>query len=163
MLKIDEILQTLNDYGVDYILIGGVNFLINHEMINTQDVDVWIADDEENHKKLLAALRKMGAAWGPTEREWKPVAENTNWIKKQPVLCLTTDLGALDVFRFVKGLDDYQASKQRAALKHTAAGVKFLSLSDEDMLRCQEVLDPREQKLDRMRTLREAIVRKQQP
>ena len=39
-MNIDKILHALSDADVDYILIGGVNFLLRHEPELTFDVDI---------------------------------------------------------------------------------------------------------------------------
>lgn len=47
-MNIDQILQALNGQQVDYMLIGGMNFLIRHVPELTYDVDIWVRDDGEN-------------------------------------------------------------------------------------------------------------------
>jgi predicted nucleotidyltransferase len=42
--QIDDILRILNEHGVQYTLIGGVNFILQHESIATFDVDFWIEE-----------------------------------------------------------------------------------------------------------------------
>ena len=94
-MNVDAILRALNDEQVDYLLIGGVNFLLRHEPELTFDVDVWVADSDENLKRLNRALRALGAAWGPTETTWAPVPEDSAWLRRQMVFCLTTLRAAL--------------------------------------------------------------------
>jgi hypothetical protein len=157
-VNIDKILQTLNQGEVDYILIGGVNFLLRHEPELTFDVDIWVADNEENLKKLNQALIAMDSAWGPTEQEWRPVPANHQWLKQQSIYCLTTSLGALDVFREVKGLEGkYAECKAAAGYSQTASGVAYVGLSDLHMLACQEALPLREQKPKRIEVLKRAL------
>lgn len=161
MLKIDDILSTLNDAGVDYILLGGVNFLLNHEFISTEDIDVWIRDGHDNHSKVTTAAQAMDATWGASEADWKPVPDDPKWLNRQSVFCLVTKYGAVDIFRNVLGLEDgYDACKARAQKRTTPLNVSYWSLSDEDMLRCQLALTDRDRKLDRIRKLQEAIARK---
>jgi hypothetical protein len=38
-MNIDHILQTFNTCEVDYLLIGGMNFLLRHEPVLTYDID----------------------------------------------------------------------------------------------------------------------------
>jgi hypothetical protein len=160
-MNVDQILQYLNAEQADYILIGGMNFLIRHQPELTFDVDVWIWDQPENLRRLNLALKRMGAAWGPTEQSWAPVPENWEWLQRQTVFCLTTELGALDIFREVKGLEGrYSECKEAADHITTATGIPFASLSDEHMLACQEALPPSERKQRRMEILREAIQQK---
>jgi hypothetical protein len=142
-MNVDQILQTLNEQAIDYLLIGGMNFLIRHLPELTFDVDVWVKDVPDNLERLNQALIVLQAEWGRTESEWKPVPTNWSWLQRQPVFCLTTAHGALDVFREVLGLEgQYLVCKARAVASQTASGVHFLGLSDQDMLACQQALPP---------------------
>jgi len=157
-MNVDAILKALNDSQVDYLLIGGMNFLIRHLPELTFDVDVWVADDPENLQRLNRALGLLGANWGRTEAEWAPVADDWRWLQTQGVFCLTTEHGALDVFRDVRGLEGrYLACQAHSISGQTAAGIAFKGLSDEDMLACQEALPPGERKTRRIEILRQAI------
>lgn len=159
-MNVDAILQALDDEQVDYLLIGGMNFLLRHAPELTFDVDVWVGDGPENLSRLNRALRRLGAEWGPSETEWRPVPENPRWLQAQDVFCLTTQYGALDVFRDLRGLEGrYPDCRARSVLSRTSTGIAFQALSDEDMLAAQEALPPGEQKMHRMEILREAIRR----
>lgn len=57
-MNIDRILTELNSANVDYLLIGGVNFLLRHHGPLTYDVDVWICDSEENRISVLKRVLK---------------------------------------------------------------------------------------------------------
>ena len=164
-MNIDHILRTVNEHAVDCILAGGTNFMLNHAPILTFDVDLWILDTDENRARVSQAPVALQAEWGLNEKEWKPVGGAPDWLKQQNVYCLTSPHGAIDVFRQLRGLENqYEHCRRRALARNTASGIPYVSLSDEDMLRCQETLDPADQKADRMRILREAIARrKQQP
>ena len=154
----DAMLRVLNEEQVDYLLIGGMNFLIRHLPELTFDVDIWAGDEEGNLRRLNRALRRLGAQWGRTEAEWRAVPDDSRWLQSQPVFCLTTNHGALDIFREVRGLEgQFAACKARSVRAETAAGVACPSLCDRDMLACQEALPPNEQKSRRMDVLREAI------
>src|SRR5437867_4335608 len=98
LMNIDRILQALADHQVDYLLIGGVNFLLHHAPELTFDVDLWVADTDDNLARLNRALQELGAEWGPTEEQWAPVPDEPGWLKQQPLFCLTTQHGAVDVF-----------------------------------------------------------------
>jgi hypothetical protein len=157
-MNVDEILQTLNQEQVDYLLIGGMNFLLRHLPELTWDVDIWVKDDAENLARLNRALGLLGAEWGRTETEWRPVAADSRWLCTQEVFCLTTAHGALDVFREVRGLEGrYLDCHGRGSRTQTAGGIQFIGLSDEDMLACQEALPVEERKERRIQALREAI------
>ena len=157
-MNVDEILRALNEDQVDYLLIGGMNFLLRHRPELTFDVDIWVGDEAANLARLNRALQRLGAAWGATEQDWAPVPAGWEWLQHQPVYCLTTGHGALDVFREVLGLEGaYEACRDRAFSGKTASGVPFRGLADRDMLACQEALPPEERKAGRMETLLRAI------
>src|SRR5215471_1063483 len=114
-MNVDEILQALNTEAVDYLLIGGMNFLIQHLPELTFDVDVWVRDDQANLICLNRSLRRLGAEWGRTEADWAAVSDDWHWLQTQTVFCLTTPHGALDIFREVHGLEGrYRECKARS-------------------------------------------------
>ncbi len=157
-MNIDRILAALNDGQVDHLLVGGVNFLLRHRPELTFDVDVWIRDTPGNRGRCEAALAALGAEWGRDEASWGPVSRlPAGWLDAQPVFCMTTPDGALDVFRAVKGLPDWSACAARAVSGRTAAGVAYRGLCDADMLACQLALPPAERKEARISALRAVL------
>ena len=161
-MNVDHILRTLNEHRVEYILIGGMNFLLRHAPVLTFDVDVWIEDTAKNRQRCEKALGAIQAAWGASDAEWGPVADRKpGWLSHQPVFCLTSPYGSIDVFRAVTGLDSWMDCRRRAYAGQTATGTIFLGLSDEDMLACQMALADNEQKPDRIRFLRRVTGKKE--
>ena len=143
---------------VDYILIGGVNFLIRHLPELTFDVGIWVRDTPENLNALNHSLETLGASWGPTERDWAPIPRKADWLQQQAVFCLTTNYGALDIFREVRGLEgQYAECLARSSRIKLPGGVEFNSLSDQDMLACQLALPESERKQKRVEVLTKAI------
>jgi hypothetical protein len=137
-MNVDEILRALNDEQVDYLLIGGMNFLLRHEPELTYDVDVWVRDDATNLERVNRALRALAAEWGATDRDWRGVPDDWHWLRGQACFCVTTKHGALDVFRDVRGLEGRFAECGTAAVpSKTAQRVPYLGLADEHLLACQ--------------------------
>jgi hypothetical protein len=160
-MNVDEIFNALNDEQVDYLLIGGVNFLLRHLPEVTFDVDVWVRDESTNLERVNRALQKLGAEWGASENEWHAVPNDWHWLQRQGCFCMTTRHGALDVFRDVRGLEGrYEECRAAAVPSATTNGVRYLALSDANMLACQEALPLAERKQKRVEVLREAIARK---
>jgi hypothetical protein len=157
-MNVDEILRALNKEQVDYLLIGGMNFLLRHEPELTYDVDVWVRDDASNLERVNRALRTLDAEWGATDKDWGGVPNDWRWLERQACFCLTTKHGALDVFRDVRGLEGRFAECRTAAVpSKTQQGISYLALADEHMLACQEALPEYEQKAKRVTTLRRVI------
>lgn len=140
-MNADVILQELNQGHTDYILIGGMNFLLRHRPVLTYDIDVWVENTTSNLERLNVALGQLKAEWGPTEETWRGVPTEASWLQRQSIYCLTTPYGSLDIFREVCGLEgQYDRCKQDAKTIVTGEGVACLGLSDRDMLACQMAL-----------------------
>lgn len=130
-MNVDRILDTFNQHRVRYLLIGGMNFLLRHEPTLTYDVDIWIEDNEDNRGRCESALTDLQAEWGPTDNTWQSVAEfDSNWLEAKAVFCLMSPHGAIDIFRSVRGLDDWQLCWDRAVDESTQAGISFRGLSE---------------------------------
>jgi hypothetical protein len=162
MMNINRIFETMNRHGVRYLLIGGMNFMLRHApMILTYDVDLWIDDVAINWQNCELALAELNAQWGKTDESWKHVKEmQPGWLEQQSMFCLTTEHGAVDIFRSVAGLDNWQSSWDRGISGALSTGTAYRALSDEDMLRCQMALPEGLQKKSRIETLRAQIIQK---
>ena len=126
----------------------------------TYDIDFWIRDTPANRYRCDKALRTLDAAWGPTEDDWRPVAEQPGWLARQTVFCLTSSSGAIDIFRAVKGLSSWADCHARAYAGRTAGGVPYRGLCDEDMLACQLALPPADRRPNRVEALERALGRR---
>jgi hypothetical protein len=120
----------------------------------TFDIGFWINDTPENLMRCETALAELDASWGATDDEWGKVAKlNPGWLSRQIIFCTMSPHGAIDIFRAVKGLEDWKKSASAAARENTAGGTEYLGLSDEDMLKCQYALDENLRKQDRITIL----------
>ena len=154
-MNADAILQAFAYHHVNAILIGGMNFALRHHLGTTYDVDFWVADSDENLRRVNEALRELGAQWGPSETTWGPVPEDSAWLRRQGVLCLSSPQGAIDIFRDVAGLEgQYAACFERSTLAQTPTGIPYRSLANADMLACQMALPEGLRRLDRVRYLK---------
>ncbi len=154
-MNVDRILDVFNRHSVDYLLVGGMNYLLRHEPILTYDVDIWVDDRPDNLTRCAGALVALDAAWGRTESDWKPVKNlPAGWLGTQTVFCLTSPHGSIDVFRNLVGLRSWADSKRSAVAGKTSSGTPYVGISDLDMLCCQLALDEKDRKQDRIRRLR---------
>jgi hypothetical protein len=157
-MNLDRIFDTFNQHGVAYLLIGGMNFMLRHQPILTFDVDLWIDDRDDNRARCELALAALDAEWGDTDTTWEPVANKpAGWLARQAVFSLNSPHGAIDIFRAVPGLGGWQTSFQTAIAEATSSGIRYYGISDEDMLRCQLVLDAALQKTSRMQVLQSKL------
>jgi hypothetical protein len=150
------ILRTFAAHEVDCLLIGGMNFFLRHRPVSTFDVDFWVRDDGANLARVNAALVELEAEWGASAETFGPVPRDPEWLKRQPVLCLTSRAGAIDIFRSVRGLPSYAECRARS-IKVEREGMPFYALSDADMLACQLALPEGERRLDRVAYLQKIL------
>ncbi len=162
-MNVDDILRAMNQQSCRYLLFGGMNFMLRHQPVLTYDVDLWIDDTAQNRRLCEQALIDLDAQWGATESTWGPVTQiPSDWLNTQQVFCLASSHGAIDIFRQVDGLPDWDVAYSRSLAEVTAAGTSYRGLSDQDMLQCQLALAEGLQKLERIRVLRQAV-EKQKP
>jgi hypothetical protein len=154
-MNVDCILETMNRHGVNYLLIGGMNFMLRFEGILTYDVDFWIEDAPENLLSCERALVDLDAEWGRTDEDWGRVADRkAGWLSIQGVYSLASREGPVDIFRSVKGLDDWNMCWSRAEKRTTPTGVAYSALGVDDLLRSQEAVPTTGKVEDRLRILR---------
>lgn len=153
-MNVDAILTAFNDCQVEYLLIGGMNFLLRHAPVLTFDVDLWIHDTPENLGRCETALGRLEAEWGADDADWGPVGtRRPGWLTRQGVFALLSPQGPIDVFRSVPGLGDWRGSRVRAVPVTTASGAQCWAIDDRDLLRCQMALPAEIRKADRIAAL----------
>ncbi len=58
-----DILGTLCDHDVDFVVVGGVAAILEGAPVSTFDLDILHDPSEENHRRLLAALEELNARY----------------------------------------------------------------------------------------------------
>src|SRR5260370_6842800 len=56
-----ELLQLLNEFEVEYLIVGGFAVMKYGEPHCTKDLDVWVHNSPQNSLRVVAALEKFGA------------------------------------------------------------------------------------------------------
>jgi len=157
-MNVEVIFDTMNRQGVQYLLIGGMNFMLRHEPMLTYDVDLWIEDTDENRRCCESALVELNATWGPTDVSWQAVANfKPGWLDGRGVFCTLCPAGAIDIMRSVHGLPNWRHCRDRAICATTKLGTHYLAICDADMLTCQLALSEGERKQFRIETLNAAL------
>jgi len=157
-MDVDRILSAFNDEHADYILIGGMNFFLNHAPVVTFDIDLWISDVPSNIDATHRALASLNAeaSFDRKGDDWRRVSElgGSGWIRRQGVHCLNSPHGPIDIFLSVPGLgSEFTVLKPACPIRKTPGGVAYRSLNDDGMIRCQLALPAGIRKLDRLRAL----------
>ncbi len=157
-LDFQRLFRILNENGVRFILIGGMNYFLRFRPVTTQDIDVWISPAMQNIQRCEKAMVAIEAQWGRTDDDWGAVSNKpTGWLLSQSVFCLLTDCGLVDVFTSVAGLPDFETCWDRGAMMLTGQETTFRSLAAMDMLACQLAIPEENRRHERVAHLRRIL------
>lgn len=100
-----DLLEAFNAAGVRYLIIGGYAVIKHTEPRFTKDLDLWVATDIENSKKVYDALAEFGA----------PIEELTPSDFAEPDAFFTMGLppNRIDIMFDLNGVDIGQVWERR--------------------------------------------------
>jgi hypothetical protein len=93
------ILEVLERYGVEYVVVGGVAAVLQGAPLTTFDIDTLVRVDRANAERLCNALAALDARY----REHASLQPTTADIEAGGHLLLMTSQGPLDVLGFIGG------------------------------------------------------------
>ncbi len=123
------LLKHLQEHGVEHIAIGGLAVSAHGHVRTSKDLDVVPNPAHENLERLAAALADVNAVddeTGDFDPDEIPMsALRVEDLSQGGNFCLATDLGRLDVFQWVSGVevDDLYAELDREALTGSVESV----------------------------------------
>jgi hypothetical protein len=123
-----QILRTLNEHDVRYVLIGGLAAIMWGSDYITKDVDVCYARDDENLQALVRALHSLDAHL----RGWpKGVPEfiDERAFRLGDTMTFETKFGAFDCLGKPAGTDGYGELKKQATPMSVEEGVSVFVAS----------------------------------
>lgn len=126
------ILRTLDERGVDFVVIGGIAAVLHGSPRVTQDLDICFATDDDNLEALGAALRSLDAKLSGVVED-VPFVPDAATLRRISVLTLETVHGRLDVLAAPAGAGDYAALRANAA-RYDVGGLDVLVASLEDLI-----------------------------
>jgi len=132
-----DLLNCLNSAGVRYLVIGGyaVNFYGLHR--NTKDIDIWIALEPENAKRISRALQEFGfAATSVPASKFKD---------RKAVHAFGREPFRVDLITDPDGVEFESCYKNRVVADLDAIKIPFISLAD---LRANKLASGRLRDLD---------------
>lgn len=132
-----EILELLNKYEVEYIVVGGVAAVIQGAPITTFDLDALVRICDDNADRLSLALDELDAHYREHQSTIKPTKED---ILAGGHLLLLTRAGPLDVLGFVGDNDRYEDLIQMSSEVSMTIG-KFRVLDLEELVRQKMAMD----------------------
>lgn len=156
MLAAERILRTLNDHGVEYVVIGALAATLQGSPLRTDDVDVCPRRGNDNLDKLASALRALEAREHDVrkgelvQREW-----DASTLAIDPTWLLETAAGRLDLVFEPAGTTGYQ-DLARTAIELDVEGLRVRVAALEDVIRSKETLNrPRDR--EQLPTLRRLL------
>jgi len=117
-----ELLQLLNEFEVEYLIVGGFAVMKYGEPRYTKDLDVWVNNSAENSARVVAALRKFGA---PIEHDHITAETFTN---KQVVYQIGVAPVRVDILTEVTGVEFRNAWESKVSSTFSGVAVNFISL-----------------------------------
>jgi len=119
-----ELLQLLNEFEVDYLIVGGFAVMKYGEPRYTKDLDVWVHNSLQNSVRVVEALKKFGA---PLEHDG--ITAET-FSAKQVVYQIGVAPVRIDILTEISGVKFSDAWEKRVASTFFGVPVHFISLDD---------------------------------
>jgi NurA-like 5'-3' nuclease len=135
-MALADILVTLARHEVEFIVVGGLAGLIMGAPVQTFDVDIVYARDDDNVIKLLGALRELEAVFRTGDRRLVP---NETHLRSKGHKLLRTQHGLLDVLGTIEESTEHADLLSDTVLVDVA-GVTVRVLTLERLIRVKEQL-----------------------
>src|SRR5437879_4355035 len=119
-----ELLQLLNEFEVEYLIVGGYAVMRYTEPRYTKDLDVWIHNSSQNSVRVFQALAKFGA---PLQHDG--VSPET-FTKDNIVYQIGVAPVRIDILTHITGLNFPDAWRNRVEGSFFGVPIHFLSLDD---------------------------------
>jgi len=119
-----ELLQLLNEFEVEYLIVGGFAAMKYGEPRYTKDLDLWVHNSAENSRRVVEALKKFGA---PIEHDG--ITQDT-FAGKQVVYQIGIAPVRIDILTEITAVEFSPAWKRRVPSTLFGVPVHFISLDD---------------------------------
>ena len=119
-----ELLQLLNEYEVEYLIVGGFAVMKYGEPRYTKDLDLWVHNSPQNSLRVVGALKEFGA---PLEHDGVTVE---TFAQKQVVYQIGIAPVRIDILTEITGVEFPDAWSKRVASTFFGVPVYFISLDD---------------------------------
>src|SRR5258706_5913627 len=119
-----ELLLLLNEFEVEYLIVGGFAVMKYGEPRYTKDLDVWVSNLAQNSLRVVAVLKKFGA---PLDHDG--ITAET-FTEKQVVYQIGVAPVRIDILTEITGVEFPDAWRKRVASTFFGVPVHFISLDD---------------------------------
>jgi predicted nucleotidyltransferase len=111
-MAIADIIRTLIEHGVEFVIVGGMAAVLQGAPVNTFDLDVVYDRSPENVQRVLSALSKLDAIFRDDPRRLRP---NESHLASAGHKLLETNRGPLDLLGTIEentGFDELVADSE---------------------------------------------------
>ena len=119
-----ELLQVLNEFEVEYLIVGGFAVMKYGEPRYTKDLDVWVHNSAENSRRVVEALKQFGA---PIDHDG--ITQHT-FAEKQVVYQIGIAPVRIDILTEITGVEFSDAWRRKVPGTFFGVPVHFISLDD---------------------------------
>jgi hypothetical protein len=119
-----ELLQLLNQFEVEYLIVGGYAVMKYGEPRYTKDLDVWVRNSAQNSIRLVEALNRFGA---PLDHDG--ITPET-FTGKQVVYQIGVAPVRVDILTEITAVEFSDAWQKKVAGSFFSVPVHFISLDD---------------------------------
>ncbi|MGO9939682.1 MAG: nucleotidyltransferase [Terracidiphilus sp.] len=119
-----ELLQLLNEFEVEYLIVGGYAVMKYGEPRYTKDLDVWVRNSAQNSIRVVAALKQFGA---PLDHD---VITAETFTGKQVVYQIGIAPVRVDILTEITAVEFSDAWQRKVASTFFGIPVHFISLDD---------------------------------
>ena len=119
-----ELLQLLNKFEVEYLIVGGYAVMKYGEPRFTKDLDVWVHNSAQNSARLVEALKGFGAPLDHDQISAETFAE------KQVVYQIGVAPVRIDILTEITAVEFSNAWRKKVASSFFGVPVHFISRDD---------------------------------
>jgi hypothetical protein len=135
----ERVLRTLNQQGVDYVVVGGLASILLGAPIVTNDVDVCYDRSPENLERLVLALRELGARLRVAGVDDDlPFILDARTLAAGDCFTFMTDAGAVDILGTPAGTSGFKDLRSRSTEYDFGGGLRARVVDLDDLIRMKE-------------------------
>lgn len=121
-LDFKELLESLSANGVRYLLVGGYAVGFHGYGRSTNDIDIFVANDQINAERLVNALAEFGFGGNDLSPEL--------FTSKDSLVVMGVEPLAVDILNYLTGVDFEAAYKNRKLVKCEDIEVSLIAFDD---------------------------------
>ena len=119
-----DFIEAMNNYSVEYILVGGYAVILHGYRRVTGDMDIWVNRTKENYSKLTSAFAKFGLpVFDMTEVKFLDAETADVFTFGRPPI-------SIDIITKLKGVEFNEAFLKAAQFDEDGIFIRFIHLSN---------------------------------